>query len=191
MLNNVPFVLHSPFRMKIIKFPRIRQTYEYDCGAEVLRGVLAFHGLDVKEEIILELAKTDTKTGTLVDDMLKVLKKYRIKCKTDTFSIKTLKGSINGKTPVILLIQAWTGSSKKINWKNNWSHGHYVVAIGYDNSNIYFADPYSAFMTCIPYDELESRWHHRDPRGNEYINFGIKIARPEKPFDPDKAIHMD
>jgi len=157
----------------------------------VLRGVLAFHGLDVKEETILELADTDTTTGTLVEKMLKVLKKYRIKCHTETLSIKSLKESINKGLPVITLVQAWTGLSKKINWKNSWLHGHYVVAIGYDSKNIIFADPYSSFRTILSYKELESRWHHRDPKGNEYVNFGIVISRPKKPFNPDKAVHMD
>jgi ABC-type bacteriocin/lantibiotic exporter with double-glycine peptidase domain len=177
--------------VKIIRFPQIRQAYEYDCGAEALRGVLVFHGLDIKKEFILELANTDTETGTLVDNMLKALRKYRIKCKAQVFSIKSLKESINNGCPVILLIQAWLVSSNKINWKDSWLCGHYVVAIGYDKDNIYFADPYSAFRTYLSYEELESRWRHRDPMGNEYVNFGIAIPRPKKPFNPDKAIHMD
>jgi ABC-type bacteriocin/lantibiotic exporter with double-glycine peptidase domain len=177
--------------LKVLKFPQIRQTYEYDCGAEALRGVLAFHGLDVKEEIILELANTDTKTGTLVDNMLKVLKKHRIKCKAQAFSVKSLKESINKGSPVILLVQAWSGSSKKINWKNSWLCGHYVIAIGYDKNKIYFADPYSAFRTYLSYKELESRWRHKDPMENKYVNFGIAVSRPNKPFNPDKTVHMD
>jgi ABC-type bacteriocin/lantibiotic exporter with double-glycine peptidase domain len=176
--------------MKIIKFPQIRQAYEYDCGAEVLRGVLALHGLDVKEETILELADTDTKTGTLVDNVLKVLKRYGIGFETKSFSAKSLKECIKKGTPVILLVQAWSGDPDT-NWKETWSFGHYVVAIGYDRKNIYFADPYSTFTTYLSDNELESRWRHRDPLGNEYVNFGIIVSRPKSPFDAGKTVHMD
>ncbi|MDD5099131.1 MAG: C39 family peptidase [Candidatus Colwellbacteria bacterium] len=176
--------------MKAIKFPQVRQAYEYDCGAEVARGVLAFHGKDIKEETLLKLAKTDTKTGTLVDNLVKILKKYGIGYKEKTFSVPDLKKTLDKGHPVILLIQAWPGR-KITDWKKNWKSGHYVAAIGYDNKKIYFADPYSAFRTYLTYDELESRWRHRDPRGREYVNFGIEIARPKKPYDFDRAVHMD
>ena len=40
-----------------------------------------------------------------------------------------------------MLIQAYKSKDDKTPWKDDWVDGNYIVAIGYDENNIYFEDP--------------------------------------------------
>jgi len=172
--------------MKILPFPRLRQAYDYDCGATVAEAVLIYYGLNIMEGILMRVAKT-TKLGTPPKGIMKTIKKYGLKYKAGRFTIEEVKRNIDKKIPVILLLQAWT-DKKKVNWEKNWSDGHYVVAIGYDKNKIYFEDPYSILRTYLTYNELEKRWHDKS-KGKKYFHFGIAVyGKPS--FNLKKKIHM-
>lgn len=86
------------------------------------------------------------------------------------------------------MVQAWN-ENKKTNWRKDWGDEHYVVAIGYDKTNIYFEDPYVLERTFLPFDELISRWHGV-VIGKKYINQGIAIYGKKPKFISKKIIHM-
>ncbi|MBU4308385.1 MAG: hypothetical protein KJ566_01155, partial [Nanoarchaeota archaeon] len=48
---------------KILKFPFSRQCYNYDCGANAMKSILDYYGIDIREEKIIKIAKT-TRAGT-------------------------------------------------------------------------------------------------------------------------------
>lgn len=175
--------------MKILTLPQLHQTYEYDCGAKILQAVLAYYGIEIREEHLLKQAKT-TKDGTLVKNMVNTLKKYGLKTDSREMNINDVKNYLNNKIPVILLLQAWS-EIKKTDWKKNWNDGHYVVAIGYTKDKIIFEDPYSFHRTYLKNNELEERWHDIDPNGKKYLNHGIAIFGTNPKFKADKIIHMD
>ena len=174
--------------MKLLPFPKLRQTYGYDCGAVAIESILGYYGLEIREGVLLKLAKT-TKSGTYPPNVIKTLEKYGLKCHVGEFTILDIKKYIDKKIPIILLIQAWT-EKKKINWEKDWNDGHYVVAIGYDKKRIYFEDPSSLARTYLNYKELEKRWHDKDKYGKSYINFGIAVYGKKPKFNPSKKIHM-
>ena len=175
--------------MKILEFPTLRQTYNYDCGAKVMEAVLAYYGVDINEEKIINLART-TKKGTPVEGLINVAKHFKLKCESKKLNISDLKKFIDKKVPVIILIQAWPIRKVK-DWKKNWKDGHYVVVIGYDKNKIYFQDPSSISRTYLSYKELEERWHDIDLReGKKYIKFGI-IINGRRKYSSKKFLHMD
>ncbi len=49
--------------MVLLDFPELRQAYDYDCGATALEAILAYYGIEVREELILKCAKTTKKYG--------------------------------------------------------------------------------------------------------------------------------
>jgi ABC-type bacteriocin/lantibiotic exporter with double-glycine peptidase domain len=158
--------------MKIKYFPNLRQTYGYDCGAQVLQAVLAYYGIDINEGEIMKLAGT-TKQGTSVAKIKEVAKKHGLKIDFKEMNIEDVKKYIDKKIPVILLLQAWTSKSNA-DWKNDWQDGHYAIAIGYDKKGIYFEDPSSIFRTFLSYNELKDRWHDKDNK-IKYVNYGMAI----------------
>lgn len=174
--------------MKLLNIPRYRQTYEYDCGSTSIQMVLAYYGVDVRKEKIMKIACTD-KTGTNPKNMIRTLKKFKLVTEAKEMSLDDVKKFVDKKTPVILLIQAWS-RKKNPNWKKLWTSGHYVIAIGYDKNRIYFADPASIHITSLKNQEFIERWHDIDIYGKKFINFGIAV-NGKKPAPVNKIIKMD
>lgn len=78
---------------------------------------------------------------------------------------------------------------RKKEWKNDWTDGHYVVAIGYDRGKIYFEDPYAYERTFLSFRELNDRWHDV-AGGNIYNHFGIALYGKAPKFKSRRMIHM-
>lgn len=38
----------------MLNFPELRQTYGYDCGAKATEAVLAYFGMDIREDLIMK-----------------------------------------------------------------------------------------------------------------------------------------
>lgn len=174
--------------MKVINLPRLPQTFDYDCGAKVLQTILAYYGIEIREDHLIKLARTN-KSGTPVKGIVKAAQQYRLKCIAKPMTITEVKKFLDRKIPVILLLQAWTGK-KKSNWEKDWIDGHYVVAIGYKQNTVIFEDPYSFKLTYLQYQELEQRWHDIDKRGNKYLHQGIAIYGKKPAYNSHKLIHM-
>ena len=175
--------------MKILIFPGLRQTFDYDCGASALQAVLVYYGIELSEDSIIKLVKTDKKNGTSVLAILKALKKYKLKYKAGRMKIKDVKNCIDRNIPVILLLQAWRGK-KNFNYKNDFHDGHYVVAIGHDDNKIFFEDPYSFERVFLEEKELKERWHARGGK-KKITNLGIAVYGKPPAFDPKKIVHME
>lgn len=176
--------------MKILEFPNLRQAFDFDCGAVAVQSVLAYYGVDINEEKIIKMSGTNKKHGTLVQGILKTLKRLGLKTKAGKLTIDELKKYLDKCIPVILLVQAWP-SKKNVDLKKSWKYGHYVVAIGYDKHKIYFADPLSIVRTYLTYDELFERWHDRDARGIKYINYGVVVLGAKRKYTLRRFVHMD
>ncbi|MFA5106956.1 MAG: cysteine peptidase family C39 domain-containing protein [Patescibacteria group bacterium] len=159
--------------MRIITLPQLHQTYDYDCGAKALQAVLVYYGIEVREDYIIKSAGT-SKDGTSIRGIIKVAQSHGLKTDSRQMTINDIKGYIQKKIPVIIVLQAWA-EKKKVNWENDWIDGHYVVAVGYTNDRILFEDPYSFVRTYLKYDELEKRWHDVDTDGKTNFHHGIAI----------------
>lgn len=174
--------------MKILNFPDLRQTYDFDCGANAAQCVLDYFGIDTNEKEVMKIAGT-TRGGTPIKGVIKTLEKFGLKVKAREMSIEQIKKFIDKNIPVILLVQAWT-EQKKVDWKNDWKDGHYVVAIGYDKHKFYFEDPSSELRTYMHYKELDKRWHDVDTNRKKYVHFGIAVYGKKPKFDIRKKIHL-
>lgn len=175
--------------MKILVLPKLRQTYAYDCGAKATQSVLAYYGFDVREDEIMK-AGSVTKDGIQIKKIKEIIRRYGLKIKSGRMDIQDLKKFIDQKIPVIIVLQAWT-SKKKIDWKNNWSDGHYVVVVGYTKDKIIFADSSAFNYTYLTNNELIDRWHDIDIVGKKYLNFGMAVFGKKIKFNEHDLVHMD
>lgn len=174
--------------MKILDFPEFKQMSDYDCGASALLSVLTYYGIEVFEEEIIKLAKTD-KCGTSIDGMLEVLNNKGLKATSKQLTFEDIKKYIDKEIPVILRIQAWSGVDNE-DWKKDWRDGHYVVVIGYDLTKFYFEDPWCSERTYLKFNELKDRWHDSDIDGKKYVNCGIMVQSKKRNYISKKIIHM-
>jgi predicted double-glycine peptidase len=175
--------------LNILNFPELRQTYNYDCGAKATEAVLAYFGMDIREDLIMKKAHT-THAGTPIKGIVKTLISHGLKCKVGKLRIYDVKNYIKKGLPVIMVLQAWT-NKKNVNWKKDWIDGHYVVAIGFDEKNIYFEDPSSVLRTYLSHEELKKRWHDVDANGKKYVNYGIVAYAKKGSYHINNIEHMD
>jgi len=179
-----------------IDFPELRQTYNFDCGASALQQVLCYYGVEEREDNLMKQLKTVTteqqEHGTKLSNLKKVAEYYGLDAEVKkNMKIDDLKKLIDDKTPVILLIQAWRDFSVNKEWKKDFSDGHYVSCIGYDDRCLYFEDPSSFTRTYLSYEELEERWHDVDDDNKTKIyNTGVIIYGVPR-FKKDIFVHMD
>ena len=175
--------------MKIIQFPQFRQTFNWDCGAKVLQEMLVYYGLDIREKKIIKKSGM-TKKGMRISEMKRCARIFDLKAKSKKMTIQEIIKHIDKGIPVIILLQAWA-RKKNVEWGKGWRYGHYVVAIGYDKSKIYFEDPAISGRAYLTHEELKERWHDKFPDGKKFINYGIIIYGKNPAFDPKKIVHMD
>lgn len=164
---------------KILDVPVTRQTYDYDCGAKALQTLLAYYGIDIREDVLMKELKTSKVDGSSVDEIRTFAKAqgFRVIARQN-MSIETLKDHIDQGDPVLVLLQAW--ANKRLTpeeWKNNNDDGHYVIVIGYGKDRIIFEDPSSFSRTWLTLKEFRERWHDINPENGKILQrFGMVLA---------------
>jgi predicted double-glycine peptidase len=175
----------------VIDLPIGRQTFDFDCGAKALQLVMAYYGIDIREDELIKKLKTD-KYGTSVKNMISVAKQegFQVLAKSRV-ALGTLKKYIDENHPVIVLVQAWAERYMTIeDWKEDISDGHYVIIIGYSGNIIVFEDPASFRRTWMTEEEFIVRWHDVSPRTKERYDHFTMILLGKQPARK-KLEHMD
>jgi predicted double-glycine peptidase len=175
----------------LISVPLAYQCFDYTCGVGALQSVLYYYGKELRHEVLAKALQPDEVNGTRYKRMLEFSRSlgFRVDVLTQ-MTLCDLKKFIDGRKPVIVLIQAWPDSPVK--WAETWTEGHYSVAVGYDEENLYFMDPSTlGHYTFIPAQEFLDRWHDTD--GDEKLtHFGMVITK-EGPiiYNPDMIRPMN
>lgn len=175
---------------KLLPFPLFRQSTPNDCGVTATQMILAWAGIDVRADRLREEVGQTEELGTPPQGIMQALDNHAIKYHQGTMSKTHLKQAIDRGHPVLLVLQAWP-EEVPIDWSAFSDHGHYAIAIGYDQNGVIFADPSSIHRTFLGFEELEQRWHDVGDAGEEYDHFGIEIiAPPDRQYDPHHTIPM-
>lgn len=132
----IPSNLKYPTSYKTENFPYVRQPDQITCGPTSMFMILKYKQIKTTLDEVKSKTKTEwfdingQKIGMTIPEMIPVaLKNYKITSSVKTGGLSYIKYYISkGKLPIILL------RSGKTTW-------HYVVAIGYDENNIFVADP--------------------------------------------------
>lgn len=174
---------------ELIQIPLTRQSTDYTCGTAALQSMLGFYGEDFNESELAKLLKTNEQEGTDYNEIVAVAKQkgYTVKVYKE-MKLNDLKKLLDKKLPVLCLIQAW--AEKKVDYKNDWNDGHYVVAIGYDKNKIYFMDPSTlGNYTYIDQKSFLNRWHDKNSK-EELNHFGLTISKKHRPYKANKIKYM-
>jgi predicted double-glycine peptidase len=161
----------------LLAVPNVRQHTAYACGAAALQAILAYYGVDVRQDTLIHQLGTNEVDGTRYWEIVRVAKQYGLQPTVDSvFSIAELIAEINKGVPILIAIQAWIekGDPRDISaWLTRKDDGHYLVAIGYDDHRIYFEDPSMFYVGYINFEELNARWHDYDQNGQRLDHFAI------------------
>jgi predicted double-glycine peptidase len=167
------------FENKLLSFPTSRQDNTSSCGATAVQSVLAYYGIDKRQDDLNKSLKI-SKDGISYKNIIEVLKRQDLKVLAGKMDIETVKNYINRDNPVIILIQAYSADKKYS--KEDYNDGHYVVVIGYDDKHFIFEDPsLNNKNGYLPFTDLEIRWHgYGDTKNEKLINFGIAVVGKPK-----------
>ena len=182
---------HFESQRKTIEFPRVRQPGPGTCGHACLCMVLQYYGIETAISSIQdEATEKENKDGLAPEVIARIAKEYGTKAEVrKEVSIEDVMDLIDDDVPVIVELQAWPRDDKE-NFKNDTEDGHYVVAIGYTETHMLFADPSDYFRTFIPLDEIDDRWHDVD-EGNVNDHTIIVVTKDEvDPFNGEKTVRM-
>lgn len=160
--------------MPTLPVPLIRQDTDYDCGAAVVRSVLAYYGVGVTEADLILAMGTNAKDGTAPYRIVQCLRDFGFRLRAGRMSIPEVESWLDIGVPVILDLQAWA-EDLTVDYATSLNEGHYVVALGYDDEFIYFSDPAVGEKVKLTRAELEARWHDTT-RGVLYDHFGIAVS---------------
>lgn len=168
-----------------------RQTFDFDCGAKALQLVMAYYGIDIRQDELMQELGTGA-DGTRVERMIAVAsaKGFQVDAR-EHWTLKEVKQSLHAGHPVIVLLQAWADRYMTLkDWRNNYADGHYAVVIGYAKGVLLFEDPASFRRTWLRDYEFLARWHDLDPvRNHVYQQFGMTLLGKEPALGT--AVHMD
>lgn len=175
----------------MIDLPIGRQTFDFDCGAKALQIVMAYYGIDVREDELLEELQCDN-YGTPLVNMMYVAEKYgfQVVANNGVF-LDTVKQYLDENHPVIVVVQAWAQRYMTLeDWRVDYDDGHYVIVIGYDDKIIIFEDPASFRRTWMTEEEFLVRWHDMDPRTQQKFEHFAMVLLGKQPAS--KALeHLD
>jgi predicted double-glycine peptidase len=177
--------------MAMIDIPGGRQTFDFDCGAKALQLVMAYYGVDVREDELIKELEVD-RYGVPIKNMISAAVKrgFQVLAKSG-FSLEAVKQYVDENHPVIVLVQAWAERYMTIDdWREDNDDGHYTIVVGYHGYAIVFEDPASFRKTWMTEEEFVARWHDIDPRTQEKLDQFAMVLLGKQPAK--KVIeHMD
>ncbi len=197
---------------KFIPLPQTRRGWDRTGGIACVESVLRYAGFDfdTREDLLHDQLCTSDAEGATLWPIVQFLSQVRHADETrermmvgmmDNISVEELKEHLADGRPVICLLQAWRDGEPKLkrghDYTNDWEHGHFAVAVGYDEQNVYFMDPaVSGNYTYVPYgpdpatSELDKRWHAMDPDYGECDHTGLILTICRAEYDPSLFFKM-
>ncbi|HWO23500.1 MAG TPA: C39 family peptidase [Kofleriaceae bacterium] len=177
-------------RPRELAVPDVRQATDYTCSASALQAVLAYYGVEKREdELARELGATP-EDGAPPEAIVRVAMAHGLRAqKRENMTVEDLAAEVAGGRPVIVEIQAWS-DTPRMSWADAWDDGHYVIVVAIDGDRLVFEDPsVLGSRAVLSRRELEERWHDID---GGYRNIRTGIVFGGKPPVPAPArVHMD
>lgn len=177
-------------RGRELAVPDVRQATDYTCSASALQAVLAYYGIEKREdELARELGATP-EDGAPPEAIVRVANAYGLgAAKRENMTVEDLAAEVAQGRPVIVGLQAWSGTPRT-SWADAWDDGHYAIVIAVEGDLLVFEDPsVLGSRAFLSRRELEERWHDID-FGYRNIRSGI-VFGGKRPVRAPARIHMD
>jgi trk system potassium uptake protein len=175
----------------ISNMPSGIQTYDFDCGVKAMQLVLAYYGIELREDYLIKVLESGA-NGTNVRKMISLSKSLGFEVLADSgFTLDKIRHYVDQNRPVIVPIQAWADKNMSPDdWEKDDNDGHYVIIVGYQPGIIIFEDPSSFRKTWLSEDEFLARWHDVDPETQDKLERFAIILLGKDPVKSSME-HMD
>ncbi|MBI5623453.1 MAG: C39 family peptidase [Elusimicrobia bacterium] len=175
-----------------LPLPLTRQSTPYTCGAAALQSILRYYGEDIREDVLSQELGSDPEEGTRFWRMMEAALRRGIGAEAFVDAkLSDLQAALDQGKPVVAAFQAW--AEEPADYAKDWEDGHYAVAIGHDEKNLYFMDPSTlGNYAFIPKTEFVRRWHDEYDGGRVRVNgLMIVFSKPEKNYDPRQVPKLE
>ena len=168
---------------KVIPLHNLRQTFDFDCGAKALQVLLAYYGVEIREDQLLEELGADEKDGVRPEAMVALARRHGFEVHAGPgWTLEDIKRPVSEGHPVIVLLQAWADRHLSLeDWAANFDDGHYAIVTGYDREVLLFEDPASFHRTWLEAEELLARRHDQHPVTGERLRHWALVLRGRAP----------
>ena len=155
--------------------PLVAQETDFSCGPAALLAVFKYFGVDrgQSEQDLYDELDTTSKWGTSPEPMADATRARGLDADYEVgYSLDSLRSALSQGAVAIVGIQAWAddnvpGEDENEEYVDDTSDGHYVVAIGMDDDNLYCMDPsLEGKYAYLPLDEFAERWHDVEGDGS-------------------------
>ncbi len=185
LLSGPDSALHPAAPLPFAAVPDVRQSTGYTCGAAALQAVLAYWGIDEREDRLAARLRSTPEQGTHPDDIVRGARELGLTADLrEGLVLADLERALAEGTSVIVDLQAWRDLAD-VPWAETWEDGHYMVLLGADAANLYFEDPsLLGSRGVVPRAEFVERWHDYegqaplDPSDRKYVRMAIFLRGP-------------
>lgn len=167
-----------------LTLPDVRQSTGHTCGAAALQAVLAYYGVEAREDrLAAELASTP-ENGTTPENIARVAQGHGIQARLRFgLTLVDLANSVRAGAPVLVMIQAW-GNLGHTPYADDWEDGHYVVVVAVETATIVVEDPsLLGSRGVLSHADFAARWHDRSSE-RSYVHAAVVFDgnRPNAPM---------
>ena len=162
---------HAYLESSIEKFPKIKQSFEYSCGAASLLAVLKFYGIhDYTEKDLMNKLYTHPSIGTHTANFEQLCRDLRLDFTARTMTTDDLIHYAQAHIPVIVLYQG-ARPYKAVPAGKDWSHYGIVIGFNPKTERILIHDPWDKKRLSYPIDDFNDKWNGL----SEFDHYGIII----------------
>jgi predicted double-glycine peptidase len=163
-----------------LDLPDTVQTRGYTCGAAALLAICRYYGVGPRSERRVVKDMRFGKRGSDPKHVRRAVAKYGLLHEEFRgMTTAQLRACLDRARPVMVMLQAWA-DPPPATYRDHWDDGHWVVAIGHDDTGIYFEDP--SLEGCRGYltdAQLDERWHDIEGKDDRHTDhYGLAIWRP-------------
>lgn len=157
----------------LINLPDSRQSEPYSCGATALQMIMAYYGMNVREQDIIDKMDIKEGSGVKMSNIKKIANEYKFETKQDELTMPDILKNLDKKIPTITAIK------KKEN-----DEFHFVIIVGKYNNGLILRDPAKFTYGFISFKELNKRGFRS--KNNNFV--GLMIFKNSKPKFSDYEV---
>ncbi len=177
-------------RHRELAVPDVRQATDYTCGVSALQAVLAYYGIEAREDRLARELGADPDKGVNPPAIVKAAQARGLTAELrQGMTIREIAELVHEGSPVLVALQAWSDKPRS-SYRDDWDDGHYAIIIAVNHDKVVFEDP-SVFgsRAVLSRQEFEDRWHDTDGT-QRYVRMGI-IFGGKAPIGRPAPVRME
>jgi predicted double-glycine peptidase len=169
--------------LRELRLPDVRQSTPYTCGAAALQAVLAYYGIEAREDDLARALGTTPEDGAPPDAIVRIARERGLTAEPrEGMTLEELRRTVSRGEPVLVALQAWPDRPRS-HFADDWDDGHYVVVIAVERDRVIVEDPsLLGSRGVLSRAAFLDRWHDQDRR-RRWVHLGV-VFSGRKPAPP-------